>query len=332
MGTNSAVHSAPVPRISHARWFRPYAWFVLLLNLAVILWGAYVRASGSGSGCGDHWPLCNGQVLPEFQRVATVIEFTHRITSAVLVVAVLVLLAAAWKIFPAGHAVRRAALWSVGLTFAEGLFGAALVLLGHVGENTSPWRGVSLTLHLMNTLALIAALASVAWFSRPRVCLEKSAVREAALNAPDTGRLRLLAVLACLGIVLTYTSGGVAALADTLFPAGSLQQGLAQDAAANSHIFLRVRVFHPLLAVLAAVTVIIFCIASLPLQLPPKIQGLRIALFLLVFIQLLAGAMNLALLHPVWMQIVHLGLAASLWICLFLLTLELRAATTPATT
>ena len=44
--------------------FAKLAWAVVAVNLLVIVWGAYVRASFSGDGCGDHWPLCNGQVIP----------------------------------------------------------------------------------------------------------------------------------------------------------------------------------------------------------------------------------------------------------------------------
>ena len=62
--------------------FAKYAWGVLGYNILVILWGAYVRASGSGAGCGSHWPLCNGQVVPRAEQVGTLIEFAHRVSSA----------------------------------------------------------------------------------------------------------------------------------------------------------------------------------------------------------------------------------------------------------
>src|ERR1700743_2288465 len=60
------------------RWLVAFAWFAVFYNVAVILWGALVRATGSGAGCGNHWPLCNGQVIPLSPRVDTIIEFTHR--------------------------------------------------------------------------------------------------------------------------------------------------------------------------------------------------------------------------------------------------------------
>jgi cytochrome c oxidase assembly protein subunit 15 len=55
-----------------------FAWFVVFYNILVIVWGALVRASGSGAGCGNRWPLCNGQIIPVSPGFHTIIEFTHR--------------------------------------------------------------------------------------------------------------------------------------------------------------------------------------------------------------------------------------------------------------
>ena len=63
--------------------FAPYAWGVVVFSFAVIVWGAYVRASGSGAGCGSHWPLCNGTVLQRDPAIETIIELGHRTTSFV---------------------------------------------------------------------------------------------------------------------------------------------------------------------------------------------------------------------------------------------------------
>jgi heme A synthase len=74
-----------------------FAWFVVVYNIAVILWGAYVRATGSGAGCGSHWPLCNGALFPATANTQTTIEFTHRVTSAVSLVLVAILLILCWR-------------------------------------------------------------------------------------------------------------------------------------------------------------------------------------------------------------------------------------------
>jgi cytochrome c oxidase assembly protein subunit 15 len=85
---------------------RRFAWTVLAYFIATILWGTIVRATGSGAGCGDHWPLCNGTVLQQSPTIQTVIEFTHRITAALDLIFVLGLLVWTWRKTAAGHLAR----------------------------------------------------------------------------------------------------------------------------------------------------------------------------------------------------------------------------------
>ena len=146
--------------------FTAYAWSLLAFAIAVVLWGAGVRATGSGAGCGDQWPLCNGGWLPRNPAVHTIIEFTHRITSGpTLGLLVVGLVVFAFRLFPRGHIVRRLAVLVAVFTVTEALIGAALVLLGHVGTNSSPNRAYSLAIHLLNTMVLLAAMALTAWFA-----------------------------------------------------------------------------------------------------------------------------------------------------------------------
>src|ERR1700732_3618630 len=86
-----------------------FAWAVVWYNVLVILWGALVRATGSGAGCGNHWPLCSGEVVPQTPALATLIEFTHRATSGIDVVLVAVLVVWAFRAFPRRHPARRGA-------------------------------------------------------------------------------------------------------------------------------------------------------------------------------------------------------------------------------
>src|SRR5579871_6089489 len=141
-----------------AAMFIRYAWVVLAWNLLVILWGAYVRASGSGAGCGSHWPLCNGEVVPHSPQIQTVIEFTHRAMSGVAFVAMIGLIWWSFALFPRRHRVRRATLFAMIFFAVEALLGAGLVLLHLVGDNASVGRAVYLALHLVNTQFLLAAL------------------------------------------------------------------------------------------------------------------------------------------------------------------------------
>src|SRR5260370_10982906 len=140
-GQSPALPALPFER----RHFAAFAWGVLVYNIAVILWGALVRATGSGAGCGGHWPLCNGDVLPQAPQVATVIELTHRVMSCIALIPGLVLFASAVRAYPRRHPARRWAAWSLVFILTEALLGAALVLLGHVARNESVGRIYSLT-------------------------------------------------------------------------------------------------------------------------------------------------------------------------------------------
>jgi len=289
--------------------FTRYAWGVLAWNLFVVLWGAYVRASGSGAGCGSHWPLCNGEVLPRAPRLETIIEFTHRMTSAVSLLATGWL--AVWSVrrFPRDHRVRRYALLSVVFLFAEALLGAGLVLFEFVASNASAGRAFYLSLHLVNTQFLVAALALTAWYSRD--------------VAPPNGVRRSPRLIAALpAALLVSVTGAVTALGDTLFPAASLAEGMRQDIAAASSFLLRLRVLHPALAILAAGYFVYVAMSVLRSKPRPLAAQIALAVIILAAGQLGAGAINLTLLAPVWMQLVHLLLADLLWLSLVLLVVE----------
>ena len=124
----------------HLTRFAKFAWFVLGLNLLVIVWGAFVRATGSGAGCGSNWPLCNGEVIPQAPAIETIIEFSHRISSGLALIAVVVLLAWAFRAYPRKHPVRLGALLSMILMILEALIGAGLVLLELVAYNVAVAR------------------------------------------------------------------------------------------------------------------------------------------------------------------------------------------------
>jgi heme A synthase len=282
---------------------------VLAWNLFVVLWGAYVRASGSGAGCGSHWPLCNGEVMPRAPRLETIIEFTHRMTSAVSLLATGWL--AVWSVrrFPRDHRVRRYALLSVVFLFAEALLGAGLVLFEFVASNASVGRAFYLSLHLVNTQFLVAALVLTAWYSRDVV--------------PPNGVRRSARLIATLPAALVVSvTGAVTALGDTLFPAASLAEGMRQDIAATSSFLLRLRVLHPALAILAAGYFVYVAMSILRSKPRPLTTQIALAVIVLAAAQLGAGAINITLLAPVWMQLIHLLLADLLWLSLVLLVVE----------
>jgi cytochrome c oxidase assembly protein subunit 15 len=299
---HSSTISAP-PKVA-ARRFTRYAWGVLAWNLLVILWGAYVRASASGAGCGSHWPLCNGEVVPRAPHIATIIEFTHRVTSGLALFAVLGLAVWAWHSFPREHRVRRMAVLSLVLILTEALLGAGLVLFQLVAQDASVGRAFYLALHLANTLFLLGALALTAWYSR---------------EGAKTGQWSPVVAGTLVLAILVSVTGAIAALGDTLFPASSLAEGMRQDASTTASFLVRLRIVHPVLAVLAAGYFAFVAIKALRSN-----PQARVALFVLLLTpaQLGAGAINLVLLAPIGMQILHLLLADLLWISLVLLTAE----------
>ncbi|GIV95726.1 MAG: hypothetical protein KatS3mg057_0383 [Herpetosiphonaceae bacterium] len=296
--------------------FARYAWGVLIYNLAVILWGAYVRATGSGAGCGSHWPLCNGEVVPRAPQLETIIEFTHRATSGIALLLVVGLLIWAFKAYPQAHIVRRGAVLSLIFIITEALVGAGLVLFEWVAGNESVARAFSMAIHLVNTLLLLAALTLTAWWAsggRP--------LRLSGQGLPG----RVLA-LAFAGVLLVAVTGALIALGDTLLPTKAPGEELSPLLAALK----RLRPVHPLIAMVVGLY-LLFAAGYLSAQ-RPGVASRRLArtLTALFFVQLGAGALNVALMVPVWMQLVHLFLADLVWIALVLLAAVVLAENTTA--
>jgi heme A synthase len=290
--------------------FAIYAWGIVAWNLLVILWGAFVRASGSGAGCGSHWPLCNGEVLPDASQVHTLIEFTHRLMSGLTLLLVIALAVWAFRAYPKRHAVRLGATFSTVFIFTEALIGAGLVLFRLVADDASVFRAVSMSVHLINTFVLLAFLTLTAWW----------ASGGPVLNLRGRGAIAWLCALSLLVTLVLAVSGAVAALGDTLFPVSSLASGIQQDFSSTAHLFVRLRVLHPLLAVADACLVLLVAVVAGLRR--PRLWVRRCALLLVVLIvvQLGAGLLNLALLAPVWLQLLHLLLADMVWLALVLLT------------
>ena len=291
-------------------WAERYAWVVVGYTVLVIVWGALVRATGSGAGCGNHWPLCNGEVIPVSPGVHTVIEFTHRMMTGGSGFAVLGLVAWTFWATSKGRAARVAAVVAGVLLLNEALLGALLVKLGYVTGNQSVGRMVMLSVHLSNTLLLLGALTMTALLLRTgnRLGMVVGArSRWVAVGLP-------VVVLGLLATLLVGVSGSLAALGDTLFPARSLGAAVAQDFAAGSPWLVRVRWVHPASAMVAAVCVIWllrmqWTRRDWPGRLARVVAGLLLAQFAL-------GVVDVLLLAPVWMQLLHLLGADLYWVSL----------------
>jgi heme a synthase len=300
-----------------------FAWGVLAYNLGVIAWGVYVRATRSGAGCGAHWPLCNGEVIPQAPGVAMVVEFSHRVSSGLALVAVAALMAWTWHACARGHRARRGAALAMAFMLAEAAVGAALVLFQLVADNASMARALFMSVHLVNTFALLACLALTAWWlSTPADAGAGVEVRVAG-PAPtvvfsSAAGLKVRFGAGAAAIFVAGISGAVAALGDTLFPSGSLSQALGADLSATSHVLIRLRLLHPAITLVVAAGLVIMGV-RFAIDGRGTTRWLGLALAGGAAAQVVAGVLNVLLLAPVWMQMVHLVLADLLWISFVLL-------------
>jgi heme A synthase len=305
-----AAASGTRPRTTAAARF---AWVTLGCNVAVVLWGAYVRATGSGAGCGNKWPLCGGDLVGTSARAQTLIEFTHRVTSGIVLIMVAALLVWCWRVTSRRDWARYSAIVAAVFLANEALLGAALVLLDHVAQDKSAGRVLFLCLHFGNTLLLLGTLAlTAAWLSNGSSTFALIRKRREVI-AIATG---------LLATMLIGITGAVAALADTLFPATSLRSSLMQDVSPGAPALLHYRLLHPVVAVIAA-GYIFWVIAKTARQRGAHSKLVSSLVVLLLSAQLGLGILNVLLLTPVWLQIVHLLVGDLFWIALVLASAEL---------
>ena len=286
------------------------AWSALAYNVLVILWGAFVRISGSGAGCGEHWPLCNGVAVPVSPTLHTVIEFSHRLTSGLSGLFAIGLLGLAFLRSPKGHPVRVGAIASLLLIIFEGLVGGVQVLLGLTATSTNPARGFVQGVHLANTFALLGALLLTAvWASGGP-----------GLRLRGQGLLGWLSAAALALMLLLGMAGAVTALGDLLFtPTGMTPlDTVRQDFSLSKGIIQNLRVVHPVMAL--GVSAYLFWFAGWTgtrqgtggRALEPR--RWKVALHAVIGLQILAGVLNVILKAPGWMQLLHLLLACAMWL------------------
>ncbi len=302
--------------VSNRRYVQ-FAWGVVVANIIVIIWGAFVRATGSGAGCGDNWPLCNGEVIPRPERIETLIEFSHRVTSGLALLAVVALLIWAFRAYPKGHIVRKGAVWSMFFMILEALIGAALVLLQYVAFNVSVGRAIWMAGHLVNTFLLLGALTLTAWWAQGGQ----------PLRLRGQGAVGWTLLLAFIGMLVLGMSGAITALGDTLVITGGISP--AENALVATLVELRI--LHPIIAFIVGALVGLAAWIAMQRRPGRATQQLGRLLIGLYVVQLLAGALNVALRAPVWLQLVHLAFTSVIWILLVLLAAAALAHTAAVT-
>lgn len=304
-------------RFSRLSNFARYAWGVLIYNLFVIVWGAFVRATGSGAGCGDHWPLCNGEVIPRAPEIETLIEFSHRVTSGLALFAVLGMVIWAWRRYEPGHPVRLGSMLSLIFIIIEALIGAGLVLLQFVADNVSIARAYWMAGHLINTFILVGVLTLAAWWASggERLQLRGQGIVLGSL------------VVALAGMLVLAASGGIAALGDTLV----YTAGISPEESPIVATLVDLRIYHPLIAfgVGALVAVAVWIAATRRPH--PHVTLWAVLTGGLYLVQLGIGVINVYLQAPVAIQMIHLLVSDFIWIALVLTGAEaLSASRLPA--
>ena len=280
--------------------FRRFVWIVLGFNLLVIVWGGFVSASGSGDGCGASWPFCPNLMSQETPW-QTAVEFIHRMTSGLAFLLVLVAYLWSRRLWPEGSLSRKAAGWALGFMIIESLLGAGLVLFQWVDTNESIARALVQPIHLTNTLLLSGAIGAILWAE--------------ALKGDWWRRYGRWALLAMGGLVLVSSFGTFASLASTIFPSDSFFAGIQKDFAGDSHYLIRLRIWHPVLALVVGLGYWRL-VRSLE---GTKLSALSWNVLTLYWIQFGLGAFNAILLTPIWLQMVHLAMAHLIWLGLVLL-------------
>lgn len=295
--------------------FTAWAWAFVVYLLGVIMFGAWVRITHSGAGCGDHWPTCHGEIIPFEPSVETMIEFTHRVTSGICGIFGIILVVWAYRRFGRNR-IFWASVVTLLLIIFEGLIGAGLVLAELVADNDSVARAVVISIHLVNTLILMGAASLTAWWSQGG-------------GVPDWwggGRIGHFMRIGVLLLVATSMSGAVTALGDTLFPVDALLgEGLLarvrDDLGAANHFLVRLRIFHPIIAMIGAAWFVAIG-AWIRYQCDGLVRKLSSALLVVVVVQVVIGLVNVYLGAPGWIQLVHLATAQAIWVLWVLLWCE----------
>ena len=288
------------------QYFQIYLWGILLFTVAVIISGDIVQATESGAGCGDSWPQCDGTLIPAFADVHVAIEFIHRMLTSVLSFGYLGLLVAGYLLFGRKHPVWRSILFSTAILLVEILLGASLVLFGWVEDNATWGRVIADSFHVVNTLVLLGSLVLIIFLSRP----------DGGILVAKSNPKRRYLIFAMLIVILITVTGTINSLADTLY----LSDHVVVEETPIAQLLVSVRAIHPLIAIIGGFAIIglLYLVIEEP---SAQKSALGFAVFGVIFLQFLSGVFNIVLLTPVETQIIHLGLADTLWILLVFFSL-----------
>ncbi|WP_413561271.1 COX15/CtaA family protein [Bdellovibrio sp. HCB209] len=284
--------------------YKKFAFGLLVYTILVILWGAWVRISHSGDGCGDTWPLCHGKLIPEAERGKTWVEYGHRLTSGIYGLVVIYFYWVARKIYDKSHFARTAALATLIFMITEALLGAKLVLFGLVASNDTPYRAFVMALHQLNSFMLTGSVA-----------LAYAAATLSDTTPAPLANYRKYKLFPWIIVVLGVT-GAWAALSNSLFPSENLFDGFLADLSTESHFLVRLRGLHPVLAVTCAGSLALFFWLKAQSTDNPLLQKKSAQMSTFLIVGILFGMGTLLFHAPTWMKVTHLCFGHGIWVTL----------------
>lgn len=294
---------------------RRLAYLTFGVACAHLVFGAIVRISGSGMGCGDHWPRCYGRWFPPLNRPDLVIEVSHRYLASILLLSLITLLVAAWRrrsepgVGGRGGVLRGAAL-AVTLGFAAAILGAITVKLGNAPLATVAHWTVAMSLVATVTATVIRAGGLGGALAR----LGGASVKTR--RAAFVGAAMALLAVVMGGLTAKYPG---AAVACQRFPLCGPNPDVARAA-------VHVQLTHRVLAVLLVLHLFGLVMALRKRREAPIVRRAATIAFSLGVLQLLvAGAMIGMHLPPV-LRSLHEATGVSIWIATFALAYLARIA------
>ena len=281
-----------------------YAKAGLLLSIASILAGAFVRATGSGVGCGATWPTCKGKIIPALSDTSELIEFSHRSVSGVLLVVTLIIFAKTRK-FQKDSLVRIVTNYLTFFVIFEALIGAVIVIFEWVGLNSSLPRIIAVPIHLVNTFGLLGSYAIL-----------YKILQDDLQNIKNMFNKNFLLISSLF--LLSGATGSITALADVLFPSASFVEGFLADFDRTSEVLTRLRILHPIISSTLSIVLYVYA-TGIRKKYNVSVKPLQILILIAVFLGVINVLSNIVL--P--LSILHLAIADFLWISYIYVSIDL---------
>jgi len=281
-----------------------YAKAGLLLSIASILAGAFVRATGSGDGCGATWPTCKGKIIPALSDTSELIEFSHRSVSGVLLVVTLIIFAKTRK-FQKDSLVRIVTNYLTFFVIFEALIGAVIVIFEWVGLNSSLPRIIAVPIHLVNTFGLLGSYAIL-----------YKILQDDLQNIKNMFNKNFLLISSLF--LLSGATGSITALADVLFPSASFVEGFLADFDRTSEVLTRLRILHPIISSTLSIVLYVYA-TGIRKKYNISVKPLQTLILIAVFLGVINVLSNIVL--P--LSILHLAIADFLWISYIYVSIDL---------